>query len=112
MRSMVSTCLIFHGSDEQLYVAGMRVVHDIQHEMREVGRARRQGGTSDSKKSRQPVYPRVSTDDGLPREENTGAEGTWMRSVGALSGAFIVKRQAPRPHVGVDAEMEPGGSWM
>ena len=98
--------------DEQLYAAGMRVVHDILHEMSEVGRTRRQGGTTDSKKSRQPVQPRVSKDDGLPREENLGAEETWRRSVGAPSGAFIVKRQAPRPHVGADAAMEPGGSWM
>jgi hypothetical protein len=36
--------------DEQLYSAGMRVVQDILREMSEVGRTRRQGGTSEDKK--------------------------------------------------------------
>ncbi len=35
--------------DEQLYSAGMRVVQDILREMSEVGRTRKQGGTSEDK---------------------------------------------------------------
>jgi len=98
--------------DEQLYAAGMRVVQDILNEMSEVGRTRKQGLPGDSKENRYPVQPRVSRHDGLPRSSQ-GDEETRRRSVGALkSGAFMVKRQAPRPHVGVDAEGSPGGSWM
>ena len=36
--------------DEQLYSAGARVVQDVLREMSEVGRTRRQGGTSETKK--------------------------------------------------------------
>ena len=102
--------------DEQLYVAGMRVAQDILHETSEVGRTRRQGGTSDSKRDRQPAQPREARGgtpvDGLPRASGPAAKEIRRRSVGALSGAFTVKCQAPRPHVGVEAAMEPGGSWL
>jgi hypothetical protein len=79
--------------DEQLYAAGMRVVQEILQEMSEVGRTRKQGGTTDSEKCRPPVQPRVPKNDsadskkcrppeqprvrkndGFPRKENTGAE--------------------------------------
>ncbi len=36
--------------DEQLYSAGMRVVQDILREMSEVGRTRKQGGTTEDAK--------------------------------------------------------------
>ena len=108
--------------DEQLYVAGMRVVQDILDDMSEIGRTRRQGGISDSKKDRQPVQlrdasrglPETGQNDKIAETKVSGPEiqESRRRSVAALSGGSTVKYQAPRPHVGADAEMEPGGSWM
>ena len=52
--------------DEKLYVAGMKVVQDISHEMTEVGRTRRQGTTGDSKENRYAAQLRGSQADSVP----------------------------------------------
>ena len=60
--------------DVQLYSAGVRVVQDILREMSEVGRTRRQGGTSEDKKlddkkakGRKDGFAKTSAKDGFKR---------------------------------------------
>ena len=67
--------------DEQLYSAGMRVVQDILREMSEVGRTRRQGGTSEDKKpgdekteGRKDGFAKTSAKDG-PKRGGARASG-------------------------------------
>jgi hypothetical protein len=74
--------------DEQLYSAGMRVVQDILREMSEVGRTRKQGGTSEDKKpdkkteDKKDGFKGTSAKDGFNRggaRERGGARGPQER---------------------------------